>query len=237
MKPRALALLALVLLLAAAGLLLPVKDSLRAALEWMAAHRGSSWPAFILLYVLATVSLVPGLILTLAGGAIFGVARGVALVSGASVLGATAAFFVGRTFARGWTEKRIATWPRFRALDRALGERGFWIVLLTRLSPLFPFNLLNYAYGVTAVRPRDYIAASWLGMLPATVLYVYAGSAAANLAEAVTGEAHAGRPHTVLWIVGLGATVAVVALVTHLARRQLERELAESERRTGSGAG
>jgi uncharacterized membrane protein YdjX (TVP38/TMEM64 family) len=227
MKPRALALLALVLLLAAAGLLLPVKDSLRAALEWMAAHRGSSWPAFILLYVLATVSLVPGLILTLAGGAIFGVARGVALVSGASVLGATAAFFVGRTFARGWTEKRIATWPRFRALDRALGERGFWIVLLTRLSPLFPFNLLNYAYGVTAVRPRDYIVGSWLGMLPATVLYVYTGSAAASLAQALAGGTRPGRVGTGLWVLGLAATVTVAALATRLARTALERELAE----------
>lgn len=224
--PLLLAFALLLLLAAAAALWLPVKDYLRAALEWMAAHRGSSWPAFIALYVLATVCLVPGLILTLAGGAMFGVTRGVALVSAASVLGASAAFFIGRTLARGWTEKRIAAWPRFRALDRALGERGFWIVLLTRLSPLFPFNLLNYAYGVTGVRPRDYIVGSWLGMLPATVLYVYAGSAAADLAQAVAGGAHTGRARTLLWMLGLAATLAVVALVTRLARRQLERELA-----------
>jgi len=82
-------------------------------------------------------------------------------------------------------------------------------VLLTRLSPAFPFNLLNYAYGVTAVRPRDYIAASWLGMLPATVLYVYAGSAAANLAQALSGRVRTGRTGTVLLVVGLAATVAV----------------------------
>ena len=99
-------------------------------------------------------------------------------------------------------------------------------MLLTRLSPLFPFNLLNYAYGVTAVRPRDYIAASWLGMLPATVLYVYAGSAAANLAQALSGRVRTGRTGTVLLVVGLAATVAVTALVTRLARRQLEHELA-----------
>ncbi|HXO15202.1 MAG TPA: VTT domain-containing protein, partial [Steroidobacteraceae bacterium] len=93
-------------------------------------------------------------------------------------------------------------------------------------SPLFPFNLLNYAYGVTAVRPRDYIAASWLGMLPATVLYVYAGSAAANLAQALSGRVRTGRTGTVLLVVGLAATVAVTALVTRLARRRLEHELA-----------
>ena len=219
-------LLAVVLLLAMAGLILPVREYLSAALGWMASHRESSWLAFIALYVLATVCMVPGLILTLAAGAIFGLLRGVVLVSAASVLGASAAFFIGRTVARGWTQRRIAGWPRFRALDGALAARGFWIVLLTRLSPLFPFNLLNYAYGVTTVRPRDYIAASWLGMLPGTVVYVYAGSAAANLAQALAGGAQVGRSGALLLVLGLAATVAVAVLVTRLARAQLERELA-----------
>jgi uncharacterized membrane protein YdjX (TVP38/TMEM64 family) len=226
MSRRALLLLAVVLLLATAGLILPVREYVSAALGWMASHRESSWLAFIALYVLATVCMVPGLILTLAAGAIFGLLRGVVLVSAASVLGASAAFFIGRTVARGWTQRRIAGWPRFRALDGALAARGFWIVLLTRLSPLFPFNLLNYAYGVTTVRPRDYIAASWLGMLPGTVVYVYAGSAAANLAQALAGGAHVGRSGALLLVLGLAATVAVAVLVTRLARAQLERELA-----------
>jgi uncharacterized membrane protein YdjX (TVP38/TMEM64 family) len=226
MRRRALLLLAVVLLLATAGLILPVREYLSAALGWMASHRESSWLAFIALYVLATVCMVPGLILTVAAGAIFGLLRGVVLVSAASVLGASAAFFIGRTVARGWAQRRIAAWPRFRALDGALTARGFWIVLLTRLSPLFPFNLLNYAYGVTAVRPRDYIAASWLGMLPGTVVYVYAGSAAASLAQALAGGAHPGRSGALLIALGLAATVAVAVLVTRLARAQLERELA-----------
>ena len=226
MTRRVLWAVAALLLLGAAGWLLPVREWLGAALTWAAAHGEGSALLFLALYVLATVCLVPGLILTLAAGAIFGLARGVALVSAGSVLGASAAFFIGRTFAREWTQQRIAAWPRFRALDGALGERGFWIVLLTRLSPLLPFNLLNYAYGVTAVRARDYVVASWLGMLPATVLYVYAGSAATNLAQALSGRVRTGRTGTVLWIVGLAATVAVTALVTRLARRQLEHELA-----------
>jgi uncharacterized membrane protein YdjX (TVP38/TMEM64 family) len=226
MSRRALLLLAVVLLLGTAGLFLPAREYLSAALGWMASHRESSWLAFIALYVLATVCMVPGLILTVAAGAIFGLLRGVVLVSAASVLGASAAFFIGRTAARGWTLRRIAAWPRFRALDGALSARGFWIVLLTRLSPLFPFNLLNYAYGVTAVRPRDYIAASWLGMLPGTVVYVYAGSAAANLAQALAGGARVGRGGALLLVLGLAATVAVAVLVTRLARAQLERELA-----------
>ncbi|TLY72144.1 MAG: TVP38/TMEM64 family protein [Gammaproteobacteria bacterium] len=223
MKGRVVWAIAALLMLAAAWFL-PVKPWLGAALTWAASHREPAALVFIALYVLATVCLIPGLILTLAGGAIFGLARGVALVSAGSLLGASAAFFIGRTFARKWTQQRIAAWPRFRALDGALGERGFWIVLLTRLSPLFPFNLLNYAYGVTAVRPRDYIAASWLGMLPATVLYVYAGSAAANLAQALSGRVRTGKSATVLLVVGLAATVAVTALVTRVARRRLEHE-------------
>ena len=226
MNRRVLWTVAAVLALAAAGWLLPVKQWLGAALTWAAAHPEPSALVFIALYVLATVCLVPGLILTLAGGAIFGLARGVALVSAGSVLGASAAFFIGRTLAREWTRQRIAAWPRFRALDGALGEHGFSIVLLTRLSPLLPFNLLNYAYGITAVRPRDYIVASWLGMLPATVLYVYAGSAAASLAQVLSGRVRTGRTPIVLLVVGLAATVAVAALVTRLARRRLEHELA-----------
>jgi uncharacterized membrane protein YdjX (TVP38/TMEM64 family) len=230
MTRRVLWAVAVLLLLGAAGWLLPVREWLGAALTWAAAHGEGSALLFLALYVLATVCLVPGLILTLAAGAIFGLARGVALVSAGSVLGASAAFFIGRTFAREWTQQRIAAWPRFRALDGALAERGFSIVLLTRLSPLFPFNLLNYAYGVTAVRARDYVVASWLGMLPATVLYVYAGSAATNLAQALSGRVRTGRTGTVLWIVGLAATVAVTALVTRLARRRLEHETPHERR-------
>jgi len=222
---RALLGLTLIVLLAAAAVLLPVKDWLRAALTWTAQHRETSWCVFLALYVVAAVCLVPGLILTLAAGAIFGVRDGIALVSVGSVAGATAAFFVGRTFAREWISRRIEAWPRFRALDHALRERGLWIVLLTRMSPAFPFNLLNYAYGVTAVRPRDYIIGSWVGMVPATVLYVYAGSAAANVSQAVAGPVRTGTSGVAFLCLGLAATLAVTVLVTRLARRELDREL------------
>ncbi|HET7757420.1 MAG TPA: TVP38/TMEM64 family protein [Steroidobacteraceae bacterium] len=226
MRARGWWLLVALALVLAAGWLLPVKDWLRAALAWAAVHPGVAWLVYAGLYVLATVCLVPGLILTLAGGALFGVARGVLLVSASSVLGATAAFLLGRSLAREWISRRIAAWPKFRALDRALAQRGFWIVLLTRLSPLFPFNLLNYAYGVSAVRLRDYLLGSWIGMAPATVLYVYAGSAAASLARVFAGGARPGRATLVLLIAGLAATAGVIVLATHLARRELERELA-----------
>jgi uncharacterized membrane protein YdjX (TVP38/TMEM64 family) len=226
MKSRLLFAVAVLAVLILAAIFLPVTEALRAALAWTTRHREIAWLAFIVLYVLATVCLLPGLILTIAAGAIFGLTMGVVLVSVASVLGATAAFFIGRTVAREWISSRIQAWPRFRALDQALGLRGFWIVLLTRLSPVLPFNLLNYAYGVTAVRPRDYILASWLGMIPGTVLYVYAGSAAASLTQALSGDVQTGTGGRVLLWAGLAATVVVTWLVTRLARQQLDRELA-----------
>jgi len=226
MKARVALLVLVLAALAVAAILLPVKEWLAGALAWTAEHRGIAWLIYMVLYVVATVGFLPGLILTIAAGVIFGLASGIALASVGSVLGATAAFFVGRTFARESISRRMEAWPRFRALDRALQERGFWIVLLTRLSPLFPFNLLNYAYGVTAVRARDYVIASWIGMFPATVLYVYAGSLAASLTAALSGDVETGRTGQVLLWVGLAATLAVTVLVTRLAGRALERELA-----------
>ncbi len=212
-----------------AGLLwwLPISDLVRTGLEWTAANRGTAWVAFIALYIVATVCFVPGLPLTLAAGAIFGVAAGTALVSIGSTLGATAAFFVGRTVARDWVGHRLEAWPRFRAVDRAVAARGFWVVLLTRLSPALPFFLLNYAFGITAVKPREYVLGSWLGMLPATLAYVYAGSVAANLGQALAGEAELGGTGWVLLGLGLVATVTVTILVTRVARGYLEREIAD----------
>jgi uncharacterized membrane protein YdjX (TVP38/TMEM64 family) len=224
---RLLKIAAVLVLLIAAIALLPVKQWLGAALEWTAANPSIAWLTYIALYIVATVALIPGLILTIGAGAIFGLPRGLALASAGSVLGATAAFFVGRTLARDWIGKQIAAWPKFRALDQAIGARGFLIVLLTRLSPAFPFNLLNYAYGVTRVKARDYLIGSWLGMLPATALYVYAGSALANVAQALTGKVSTGSAGRVLLLVGLAATIAVTVFVTRLARRYLDAELAQ----------
>ncbi len=205
--------------------LLPVREWLADFLAWTQVNPGTAWLLFIAVYVIATVCFLPALPLTIAAGAIFGLGKGFALVSLASTLGATAAFFVGRTLARNWVSRKIEAWPRFGALDRSLHQRGFWIVLLTRLSPLFPFFLLNYAYGVSAVRVRDYIPASWLGMMPGTLAYVYAGTAAASLAQALSGKVDIGANGWILLAIGFAATIAVTILVTRLAGRELAREI------------
>jgi uncharacterized membrane protein YdjX (TVP38/TMEM64 family) len=219
-------LLALPVLGAAIGaglLFLPVKDVLVRFLEWVQ-ELGAWGPAVLAAaYIPAAVLFIPGSLLTLGAGFAFGVWRATVAVSLGSTLGAATAFLVGRTLARGWMEEKVARHPKFRAIDQAVAEQGFKIVLLTRLSPAFPFTFLNYAYGLTKVRFRDYVLASWIGMLPGTVMYVYLGSAVQNLADLAVRKEERGLGEKVLFFVGLAATVVVTVLVTRLARRALAK--------------
>jgi uncharacterized membrane protein YdjX (TVP38/TMEM64 family) len=177
--------------------------------------------AFILGYAVAVVAFIPGSALTLASGAIFGVAKGTVFVFAAALLGSTAAFLIARHGARAAIEKRIAGDDRFAAIDRAIGGEGRKIVFLLRLSPIFPFNLLNYGLGLTQVRLLDYVVAG-LGMLPGTLLYVYLGSAAGQAVAAAGGAAPGRSPaEWAVFGVGLAATVVVTLVVTRIARRAL----------------
>jgi uncharacterized membrane protein YdjX (TVP38/TMEM64 family) len=177
-------------------------------------------------YVAATVLLLPGSVLTAGAGFAYGPVWGTLLVSPLSVGAAALAFVLGRTVARGWIARRIAGNPRFRAIDEAIGDSGFKIVLLLRLSPLFPFSLLNYALGLTRVRLRDYVAGSALGMLPGTVLYVYLGSIVTSASELAAGRGEAaGASRSLLYWGGLAATVGATWLVTRVARRALSRAI------------
>jgi uncharacterized membrane protein YdjX (TVP38/TMEM64 family) len=176
---------------------------------------------FVAGYALAVVAFVPASLLTLAAGAVFGLARGTLLVFVAATIGSCLAFLVSRYLARGAVERRLAGNPRFAAIDRAIGAEGRKIVFLLRLSPVFPFNLLNYALGLTQVSFRDYAIAA-VGMLPGTLLYVYSGKVAGDVAAIASGaSAPRGSGETLLWIVGLAATIAVTTYVTRIARRAL----------------
>jgi uncharacterized membrane protein YdjX (TVP38/TMEM64 family) len=178
--------------------------------------------AFLLGYVAATVAFVPVSILTLAAGALFGLWKGTLLAFVAATLGAAAAFLVSRYLAREFVQRRLAGDQRAAAIDRAIGEDGRKIVFLLRLSPVFPFNLLNYALGLTTVRFTDYLIAS-LGMLPGTFLYVYCGKALGDVARlAGPNPIRGSLGYFMLLGIGLVATIAVVAIVTHAARRTLQ---------------
>lgn len=198
---------------------------LQDALQWIDRLGTVGAIAFIAIYIIATVAFLPGSILTLGSGVIFGVVWGSLYVFIGATLGATAAFLVGRYLARDWVARKIADNKKFAAIDRAVGTEGLKIVLLTRLSPIFPFNLLNYAFGITGVSLKDYIIGS-VGMIPGTIMYVYIGSLASNLA-AICTQTQPTNP-TLQWtirIVGFIATVAVTIYITRIARKALEQEI------------
>ena len=182
---------------------------------------------FVLGYAVATVAFIPGSLLTLAGGAIFGLSEGTAFVFAGASLGATGAFLASRYLVRGAVERRVAAEPRFAAIDRAVGREGFKIVVLLRLTPVVPFVLLNYALGLTKVKLSHYVGA-FVGMFPATLLYVYYGKVLGDVAEVAAGvEVEQGWGTWVATGIGLAATVAVIVVVTRIARRALREEVGE----------
>jgi len=212
---------AAVLVLVILAKTLHIQEHLLDLVGWI---REAGWPGlviFTLAYVAATVLFLPGSILTLGAGFAYGVGLGTAAVTVAANLGAFVAFLLGRTVARGWVAARVQENARFGAIDRAVGREGLKIVLLTRLSPIFPFNLLNYAFGVTGVSARDYVVGSLIGMLPGTLMYVYLGSLITNVSELAAGRASGGDAQQLFYFAGLAATVGVSIYVTRIARRAL----------------
>lgn len=201
------------------------QEILRNALQWIDSLGSVGAIAFITLYIIASIAFLPGSILTLGAGVVFGVILGSLYVVIGATLGATAAFLVGRYLARGWVSQKIEGNNKFRAIDEAVATEGFKIVFITRLSPVFPFNLLNYAFGITGVSLKDYFLGC-IGMIPGTIMYVYIGSLAGSLARIGTEE-QPSNP-TVQWairIIGFIATVGVTVYVTRLARKALEEKV------------
>lgn len=201
------------------------QDLLKQALSWISGLGAWGAVVFVLLYILACVLFLPGWVLTVGAGVVFGVVMGTILVSAGATLGATAAFLVGRYGARDWVAGKLEGRPEFKRIDEAVGREGWKIVLLTRLSPIFPFNLLNYAFGLTKVSLRDFVWASWLGMLPGSLLYVYIGSLAGDLATLGAGGRERTPAEWAIYGVGLLATVAVTVYVTRVARRALKERV------------
>jgi len=217
----------LILLIVAAVALLVLARALdagawlAAALTWIHGLGPVAPLVFLLIYIVACVLLLPGSVLTLGAGAMFGVAYGFVIVWISATLGATAAFLVGRYLVRDCVTRKIAANPKLQALDTTVTREGWKIVALMRLSPVIPFNLLNYAFGATRVSLRDYVFASAVGMLPGTAMYTYLGSLAGELAG---GSARARTPlEWSFYALGLLATVAVTVYLTRVARASLAR--------------
>lgn len=217
-------LVALLVVLAAAVLLLAGRQAagyipaFAARVESLGAAGAA---VFVAGYIVATVAMVPGSLLTLAAGAIFGLVEGTLLVLLAATAGATIAFLIARHAVRATVVRRLGDDARFRALDSAIETQGRKIVFLIRLSPLFPFNVTNYALGVTGVRLRDYVIAC-AGMLPGTLLYVYYGRLIGDVAGVIAGTpVPRDTAYWVVLVLGLVATLVVTTLITRAARRAL----------------
>jgi len=211
---RPVALIAVIVAVLVAARTLGVGEYLGGLRDWIQGLGPLGPVAFVLLYAVAVVAALPGSALTVAAGALFGSVMGVIVVSVASTLGAALAFLIGRYFARGSVASWLSNKEKFQKLDKLTEEQGAIIVAVTRLVPIFPFNLLNYGFGLTRVPFWTYVFWSWLCMLPGTVLYVVG-------ADAVTKAVVQGE---VPWLLvgALVVTAGVLTVLVRQARRKLQ---------------
>lgn len=204
---------------AASGALSP--DKLVALSEWFEKLGPNAVFLYSALYFVLELVGVPALPLTLGSGYLFGVVKGTIAVSAAATAASAAAFLIARYGLRDSVSKLASRYPRFRAMDRAIGREGFKFVLLLRLSPLLPFAISNYLYGLTSVDLAPYVAGSWLGMLPGTIAYVSAGAAVNALTDLDGGG---GQVNPGLVVLGLAATVGALWTVGKMATGAIEAE-------------
>ncbi|HZE25667.1 MAG TPA: TVP38/TMEM64 family protein [Blattabacteriaceae bacterium] len=194
-------------------------------IHWAKGMGAAGGALYAVVYIAGTALFFPGLPLTLGAGFLYGALIGTLVVSPASVAGATLAFLIARYLARDWVTRRIKKYPQAAAIDRAIEKNGFKAVVLLRLQPVLPFNILNYALGLTSIRLRDYMLASWIGMFPATVLYVYLGSVMNDISDLLRGRPNSGMAGRLLLWAGLAAIVALVWWLGRIARKALREEM------------
>ncbi|KAK1562021.1 hypothetical protein Q3G72_004989 [Acer saccharum] len=223
----------LILLVAAvviACFTLPVEQMLKDFLLWVD-HDLGPWGPLVLAvaYIPLTVLAVPASVLTLGGGYLFGLPVGFVADSIGATIGAGAAFILGRTIGKSFVISKLKDYPQFRSVAIAIQKSGFKIVLLLRLVPLLPFNMLNYLLSVTPVSLGEYMLASWLGMMPITFGLVYLGTTLKDLSDVTHGWGEFSKTRWALLVLGLVVSVILIVCVTKVAKAALEKALAENE--------
>ncbi len=227
---KGLAALAVIAALVAAWWLLPLASWIETFRDWVAQQGIWGHIIFAVVYAVATVALAPGALLTVAAGVAFGLQGFPTVVIGATA-GAALAFLVGRYFARAWVERQIRKSRIFQAIDKAIEADGWKIVGLMRLSPLVPFNLQNYFFGVTKVGFWPYLITTFFGIMPGTLLYVWIGSLGA--AAGIGSGDEAGLYKNIAYGVGLAATALVTIIVSRKARQKLKQFGVEEQNAKG----
>ena len=192
-----------------------IQQGLVGVVEWIDGLGAIAPIVFVLAYIVVTVAFLPASVVTLGAGFVFGVVKGSILVFIGAMLGATAAFLVGRFVARDWIAKKVEGNRFFNSLDNAIAEEGLKLIFLIRLSPAFPFNLLNYALGLTKVSLRDYVIGT-TGIIPGTIMYVYLGSLIGDVAMLGTGDAPANP--IIDWTIKILIFVTIVAISLYIAK-------------------
>ena len=193
-----------------------MQELLRSFQGWVAGLGPLGWVLYAIVYAISCVLFVPGSILTLGAGALYGLWTGTAIVLAGATLGATLSFLLAKSVLRKRIERMTAGNAKFQALDRAIAKEGAKIIFLVRLSPVFPFTYINYAFGLTGVKTLPYVVASFFGMIPGTFAYVYLGSAAAG---AAAGEADTTKK--IVQIVGAAVALAVTIFVARVATKAI----------------
>ena len=202
---------------------MPLGEWLQGVESWVDRNPAAGAASYLGLTIVAVVAMTPGWIPMMLAGLLFGFASGVIYALIGITIGATAALVAGRTLARGWVEKRIAGNEQLLALDDALHTQAFTIVALTRLALVIPFNMLNYAYGLTRVKTPVYTTATAAGMLPVVSLYVYLGTLARDIGQILQGDAGFGPGGWWLAGIALLAIVMVILIVRRAVGRALEK--------------
>jgi len=231
----------ILLLLFVVARLLPAERWGESVLVWIEA-RGALGPIVLAgAYVLPCIFFLPGLPLTLGAGFLFGLADGLLIATVGTAFGSTLSFLLGRTIARPWAVRYLGRFEKMRTLDRAVGHRELIVVILARLSPFFPYNLLNYGFAISRVSFRSFFLGSLIGVFPVTALNVYLGTLMKSLADIAAGRVDPGQVSPLFPVLTVVGTAGVVFFLGRLGSREIRRALeweaaSEGAEQTGGAA-
>lgn len=228
-RPRIKALATIILIGAAVAVAWSLDPGQLTALgEWLEQNRSIAAIVLLVCQVLAALLVLPSWIFIALAGYLFGIPLGLGLAYVSTVTACIAVFAVGRTMARGWVQQRLRNFRTLTALDSAVAENGFLIVLLTRLSLVLPLNLLNYSYSVTGVGVAQYVAGTAVGMIPAVTVYAFLGASVGDISSLLAGDYQALTGGWIVWL-SLAIAVGVTAWVARLTSVRLKRHLETAE--------
>ncbi len=223
--PRTFLLAFLLLLLVLSAIFLPVEQIITAIQNWTKANQSSAVFVVTASIILGTLLLLPLSLMTMLAGFLFGLAQGFAIVLIANLIASTAAFWIGRSFARPWIERKIQRKTIFVAIDRAIRRKGFLVVLLTRLVMMLPYPGLNYSLGLTSVSLRDYVLGTNIGGLPAFFLFVYLGTTVSDITAIINGDVSLEGREMLIGMTALFVVICIVLLIVRVAGKILKEEL------------